>query len=584
MAKGKVLVLGDDTRSFLAIVRSLGRHGLSVHCAPVNCRSVALRSRYIGKIHMLPPLTGCGSAWLASLEKLLRDQNFTLTIPCSDRSLLPLHAHRHRLAGLTHLAIPEPEHIEILFDKVRTRELAASLGIKLARGLHPEQPVDTDMVLSQFGAPIVIKPRRSVHPDVLEQQEQVQIVATPEELKAAIANREHGSYFFEAFFPGFGLGVSILAERGVILQSFQHHRVHQAARGGSSAYRVSAPLSADLLAACEKIVGRLNYTGIAMFEFRRDAGSGNWVLLEVNARPWGSMPLPLALGVDFPFAWYQLLTSADWIPRQGYRTGIYGRNLELDVAFAAKHLSEMTGRHGRAGFVARWLFAFGRVLIGREKIDTLALDDPAPAIAECRSIASRLIRRGFECVPRHRTMRRTAARMRLRRALTRAVRAGRTPSIVFVCYGNICRSVFAERLLAKALTPLANQVFVGSAGTYQVAGRPSPHEAIQAARRHDLDLATHRSQCITPQILDAATVLIVFDRSNIEILNSQFLGIKCPIILLGSLANPGDREENIDDPYGKGPAMFDRAFTLIERGVAALRAQIFDVFPTRTFT
>lgn len=584
MAKTKVLVLGDDTRSFLAIVRSLGRRGLAVHAAPANFTSVALRSRYIEKTHDLPALTGCGAAWVSALEELVRSENFGLVIPCADRALLPLHRNRLRFADLTRLAIPAPDHIDVLFDKVRTREVAAALGINLAPSIDPSGPVDADDAFARLGAPIVVKPRSSVHADAVERQEQVQIVATEDELREATAGRQPGSYFLEGFFPGFGLGLSVLADRGAILQSFQHHRVHQAARGGSSAYRVSAPLSPDLLAACRKFVGHVGYTGVAMFEFRRDPGRGDWVLLEVNARPWGSMPLPVALGVDFPYAWHQLLTSAERIPPRSYRAGIFGRNLELDTAFAAKHLSEVRGRLPRAAFLARWFLGFGRVLVGREKFDTFAIDDPAPAIAEGRFIAAPLIRRACERVPGYRKMRRAAARALLRRTLAAAVRAGRTPSIVFVCYGNICRSVFAERSLAQALAPLADQVHVESAGTYQVAGRMSPREAIQAARRRGLDLATHRSQFVTRQILDTATVLIVFDRSNLKALNSQFPEIKCPVIPLGSLIETETRGDNIQDPYGGEPALFDRAFGLIEQGVAVLRAHILDVLATKPLT
>ena len=35
-APDKVLVIGDDMRSFLATVRSLGRQGLEVHVAPYD--------------------------------------------------------------------------------------------------------------------------------------------------------------------------------------------------------------------------------------------------------------------------------------------------------------------------------------------------------------------------------------------------------------------------------------------------------------------------------------------------------------------------------------------------------------------
>ena len=110
-----------------------------------------------------------------------------------------------------------------------------------------------------------------------------------------------------------------------------------------------------------------------------------------------------------------------------------------------------------------------------------------------------------------------------------------------------------------------------------VAGRTSPDEAIRAARRHGMDLTTHRSQFVTRETLDTATVLVVFDRSNAEALNSQFPDIKCPIIPLGSLIRAADRGGNIHDPYGGEPAIFDRAFALIEQGVAVLRAQIFDI-------
>ena len=45
----KALVIGEDTRSFLATVRSLGRGGIEVHAAPFTFQSPALRSRYISK-------------------------------------------------------------------------------------------------------------------------------------------------------------------------------------------------------------------------------------------------------------------------------------------------------------------------------------------------------------------------------------------------------------------------------------------------------------------------------------------------------------------------------------------------------
>ena len=52
---GRVLVLGSDTRSFLAVVRSLGRAGIEVHVAWCPADAPALGSRYVHTVHSLPP-------------------------------------------------------------------------------------------------------------------------------------------------------------------------------------------------------------------------------------------------------------------------------------------------------------------------------------------------------------------------------------------------------------------------------------------------------------------------------------------------------------------------------------------------
>ena len=52
--KERVLVLGDDMRIFLAVVRSLGRAGKEVHVVPFNWNAPALKSKYIAKIHYFP--------------------------------------------------------------------------------------------------------------------------------------------------------------------------------------------------------------------------------------------------------------------------------------------------------------------------------------------------------------------------------------------------------------------------------------------------------------------------------------------------------------------------------------------------
>jgi len=61
---GKVLVLGQEDRAFLAVVRSLGRRGIDVHVAWCPSDAVALKSRYLTQRHALPRYTRDDSSWM----------------------------------------------------------------------------------------------------------------------------------------------------------------------------------------------------------------------------------------------------------------------------------------------------------------------------------------------------------------------------------------------------------------------------------------------------------------------------------------------------------------------------------------
>jgi hypothetical protein len=71
-----------------------------------------------------------------------------------------------------------------------------------------------------------------------------------------------------------------------------------------------------------------------MAEFKIDAGTGVPKLLELNGRFWGSLPLAVAAGVDFPYLFYRL-ASGEPAPRcLSYREGVVSRHLVSDI----KHL------------------------------------------------------------------------------------------------------------------------------------------------------------------------------------------------------------------------------------------------------
>jgi protein-tyrosine-phosphatase/predicted ATP-grasp superfamily ATP-dependent carboligase len=558
----KVLVLGDDTRSFLAVVRSIGRQGIEVHAAPLDFTSPALRSRYMTKSHYLPLWVGDGSAWLDAMEALLRAWRFDMVIPCSEVGLLPLARHRERFASLTCLGIPDDRAIAMLFDKQATRELAESVGVPVSHGrlLRPDDTAER--IIETFGTPLMLKPRRSYTLDMLDTRGKVQVIRSRADLAALLPLLSPEDYLLERFFAGYGVGVSLLADKGRVLQAFQHRRIRENHAGGSY-YRVSTTPTPALVHACEEIVRAVDYTGLAMFEFRRNETDGAWLLLEVNARPWGSLPLPVALGVDFPFWWYRLLVEGVATPSVDYATGIYGRNLLPDL----NELREAVQDAGRASpwVLLRRVAEFGRCLVGRERHDTFVRDDPWPGLAEIGGAVASLPVGVVRRLPGMKRVRGISARHRLRRIM-RAASPDSKPRLLFVCAGNICRSPYAEAALRAFYPDLAGWIKTGSAGTLPREGRSTPDAGLLAARARGIDLSVNHSHHLWRETATTACVILVFDESNRNAIAIRHPDLLARIVLLGDLGGDGA----ISDPVNGDQALFMLCYVRIDQALSAL--------------
>jgi hypothetical protein len=100
--------------------------------------------------------------------------------------------------------------------------------------------------------------------------------------------------------PGQGVGVFFCIWEGKIIAEFMHRRLHEVPHtGGASSFRESWWHSNIRDDALSKL--RLaKWQGVAMLEYRWDATSDRFYLMEMNGRFWGSLHLMLYAGVDFP--------------------------------------------------------------------------------------------------------------------------------------------------------------------------------------------------------------------------------------------------------------------------------------------
>ncbi|MBK8914782.1 MAG: hypothetical protein IPM64_09340 [Phycisphaerales bacterium] len=561
-----VLVLGHDSRAYLAIIRSLGRAGLAVHVGWHRPDSVALRSRYVAKRWELPPFHENSDEWLSALIDLLQRERYDLVFPCNDAAMTAFHRHRGALSAHARLCIPDPQSFDVLFDKIRTNELARAQGLTLPAERVVANHAEAQGAVEELGLPIVLKPRQSYNPENPDEKLMVWKAYTREVFDRALTSLlRAGPVTLQRNFIGIGVGVEVLMKDGEPLLIFQHERVHEPLFGGGSSYRRSVPLDPRLVDEARRLLGALRYTGVAMAEFKLNPRTGEYVFIEVNARFWGSLPLAVAAGANFPLGAYQLLVEGNVrVPPRG-RVGLYCRNWYHDLAWLRANI-RADKTDPTLSTRALWRVLADRVrnqILLRERSDTFAWDDPAPAVSEARQIASLLIKQTSNALHR-RWLSSSIGKRRESRRAARLLASAR--SVLFVCKGNICRSPYAEVQL-RATKPA---ISVASAGYYPKSGRPSPAHAVTAAAERGLDLAAHRSQRMTRELVAKYDVLCVFDHENLLTVRAEFPDAAGKVVLLGALDGGG---LFISDPWGgdlpRFRACYDRITAALARWPAA---------------
>jgi predicted ATP-grasp superfamily ATP-dependent carboligase len=320
-----------------------------------------------------------------------------LIIPVTDAAILPLSAERARLEGVSRVAMPDPEALRIVTDKRKTLELAAQLGVPTPRSVLVNSPEAARSAAAVLGWPVVLKPKSS---RIYRNQESIEAFEVayancPEEVEARLnANEDRCEILVQEYCAGVGCGVGLLLHEGRPLAAFQHRRLHEVPfTGGASSLRESVTLDPLLYDYSVRLLGAIRWTGLAMVEFK--VGATGPKLMEINGRVWGSLPLAVMSGVDFPRLLAELYLSGPPSggvgPQLRYRVGVRARNLALDLVWIG---STLRGRRkypylnapGRGQGLAGLL----GLLDPRCRSDIMALDDLGPGMGEIPMVVGKL--------------------------------------------------------------------------------------------------------------------------------------------------------------------------------------------------
>ncbi|MGA8269846.1 MAG: ATP-grasp domain-containing protein [Candidatus Acidiferrales bacterium] len=536
----KALVLDADNRAALEAVQSLARHKVLVDVAE-ETHCLTFSSKRIHE-HFRQADAAQPQAFLQWLRELDEQAGYSLIIPSSERALRPFLLLAESDPLRQKAVLSSNASLQIALDKSLTLELAAELKIPV-----PESVLISleDFIPRCSTFPVVLKP---VSSQILAENrvKQVRPVIAYDDAERRGQLRSmllDSAVLQQELVPGHGVGIEALYDKGRLVWSFCHERLHEGTGknelGSGSTYRRSIQATPELLRDAKALLDKLQWHGLAMVEFKC-SNDGRYWLMEINPRLWGSLALAIDAGVDFPYGLLGLATGETLPPQPDYKINYHTRVLLPDVIWIRNQFAY--GHRASACVEALKLL---RPLVGSESWDYFDWGDLSVTTSDIGSFVSEkleLVKRKVDTAKRSRS-----ARALHRQNLRRFLASGKPiQKVLFLCYGNICRSPASELLMRRHHPQLS----ICSAGFYPTAGRGSTKQFLDAAREFSLDLSNWSSRRVSIDMVRDADIIFLHDMRNYDDFCREFSSYKNKALFLGMFLSPASLE--IMDPYDFG--------------------------------
>jgi predicted ATP-grasp superfamily ATP-dependent carboligase len=391
----RVLVTDAGRGSAISIIRSLGRAGHQVVAADSDRDSPGFASRHTSASVVYPSPRRAPAETADALLRAAVEHGVDLIVPVTDDVLLPLSASRERFEAACAVAMADAEALQATQDKQATMELARRLDVPVPATETVTSAEEAVVAASRLGWPVVVKPQASRLPGPGGELEPVGVryAESSEQLTREMRPLEgRCSVLLQEYVPGEAYGVELLLDNGRPLAAFQHRRVREVPlSGGASSCRESVDLDPALFGYAAAMLGELRWTGLAMVEFK--VGRNGPSLMEINGRIWGSLPLAVRAGVDFPLHLARLYLNGESpaAPIAAYPAGVRCRNLELEVVWILSVLAARS-RYRFLALPPRWeaIAPALRLFWPPDGYDILSVDDPRPGLRELRKIVRKV--------------------------------------------------------------------------------------------------------------------------------------------------------------------------------------------------
>ncbi len=325
------MIITEDAPAYgvLACVRALRKGGYEPWVATAGHSSYGRRSRARGGTLTLPDPAFEPQAYAERLARAAKDIGAAAVLPGTDLALLALADRQSLFSDGVTVGVGSREMLQRAMDKSELSRLGAEAGLlvppsRILSGKDAHRAYD-------LSYPAVVKPLTTISPGPGGRLISVGVrrVADPTQLRCAMDSLPDARWLVQRY-----LGGELEAAVGVAWHGQVVCMAHQVAERtypvdcGISAYARTITGEPEVEARVRRLIELLDWSGI--FQVQMLGTSEGRYVIDVNLRPYGSIALAVAAGLNLPAVWTDLLVGRQG-GTNGYRVGVGYRSEERDL-------------------------------------------------------------------------------------------------------------------------------------------------------------------------------------------------------------------------------------------------------------
>lgn len=292
-----ILIPDGDSQHALPVTRCLARvSGFKVHILSRDPWSNVRFSRHCASFTHLNGASGDDQA-LDAISRTVKQVNAGVLLPVSEPGIRLAAARRRDLEAIVVTSVPPLDAFDTAIDKWRLADFMQTHGISTPRTILLRVDSALNEQLDELTFPVLLKPTRSTNGMGIRQfndrSSLLNFLGTQQ-------NNER-EYIIQNLVRGYDIDCSVLCREGEILAYTIQKSIIPNPKRFCPPYAIEFLRHEEVLQVASKLLRALGWSGVAHLDMMVEEANNRVVIIELNARYWGSLLGSLSAGVNFPY-------------------------------------------------------------------------------------------------------------------------------------------------------------------------------------------------------------------------------------------------------------------------------------------